>query len=150
MASRNGKVFSTITNRFISFYLRRGYPRVRFHIAGVVFHRSLHRIIAKTFIPNPNGYPQINHKDGNKLNNKVNNLEWATSKMNVHHSHRLGLANCIWGEKQGHSKLFNKDVVKIRKLIAKGYNNAEIGRLYNANKNTIRSIRLGLSWFNLV
>jgi len=60
------------------------------------------------------------------------------------------LANCIWGEKQGHSKLFNKDVVKIRKLIAKGYNNAEIGRLYNANKNTIRSIRLGLSWFNLV
>lgn len=54
---------------------------------------KVHRAVAETFIENPNNYPFINHIDGNKLNNNVNNLEFCTPKYNSQHARRLGLAS---------------------------------------------------------
>lgn len=51
----------------------------------------IHRLVAAHFIPNPENKPQVNHKDGNKHNNFINNLEWATRSENMLHSYRLGL-----------------------------------------------------------
>ena len=68
---------------------RNGYQVVR--INGVI--RSIHRLVAEAFIPNPEGKMQVNHIDGNKQNNHVDNLEWVTAKENMTHAMQNGLLN---------------------------------------------------------
>ena len=72
----------------------------------------VHRLIAKAFIQNPDDKPCVNHIDGNKLNNAVDNLEWATIKENNAHAVRSGL--CPLGEEKAMSKLTWEDVQYIR------------------------------------
>ena len=50
----------------------------------------IHKLVAKAFLPNPNNYDEVNHKDGNTLNNHVDNLEWCTHKQNMEHASRMG------------------------------------------------------------
>lgn len=65
---------------------------------------KLHRLMAITFIPNPNNYPMINHKDGNKLNNDISNLEWCTNQQNMQHAFDTGLKIGLRGDKNPQSK----------------------------------------------
>ena len=70
----------------------KGYHRVRVTIEREKMSFKLHREVAKAFIDNPNNLPQVNHKDGNKDNNSVANLEWVTNRDNAHHA----MANGLW------------------------------------------------------
>lgn len=66
---------------------RNGYLYVNFNICGKRQNFAVHRIVANAFIPNPNGYKEVNHKDYNKANNCVENLEWVTGSQNTIHSY---------------------------------------------------------------
>lgn len=71
-----------------------GYRRINLTHNGVMKGFLVHRMVAEAFIPNPNGLPCINHIDGNKLNNAVENLEWCTHLENMRHAHDTGLVDC--------------------------------------------------------
>lgn len=68
-----------------------GYRRAKLSYKGTTVCVKLHRLVAQTFIPNPENKPQVNHIDGNKANNNVGNLEWVTNSENQSHATRTGL-----------------------------------------------------------
>ena len=84
-----GRVFNVNTESFLRTEKnKKGYLRVDLiDRCGKRTHHKVHRLVAKAFIQNPDGKPQVNHKDGNKENNSVTNLEWVTDAENKEHQY---------------------------------------------------------------
>ena len=81
----DGRVYSKRKKIFLKpFRNTKKYLCVDIHIKSA----RIHRLVAESFIPNPNNYTQVNHIDGNKENNDVSNLEWCSNRMNSHHYHK--------------------------------------------------------------
>ena len=122
---------------------------------GVRTSLSIHRIVAKAFLDNPDNKPTVNHKNGNKLDNRLQNLEWATFSENLQHAYDTGLAKSVIskftrrGEDHHKVKLSNSDIVEIKKLRAKGLKLKEIASLYSVSFSLISQICLGDIWKHL-
>ena len=104
-------------------------------------HFSVHVLVAKTFIPNPHNLPEINHKDGFKFNNCVENLEWVTSSQNKQHAVKMGLRAS--GTNLYNSKLTEDDVRWIRAnyiLGDKEFGAKAIAEKFNMNPSTIQDV----------
>jgi hypothetical protein len=116
----------------------RGYYSVILYKGNTKISYRIHRLVAKAFIPNINNRPEINHKDGNKQNNNVDNLEWCTRKENTSHARQNGLYP------KNARRLFNKNTVEnIKSMIKQGFLNRYIADKLNTNIQNIRNIRIG-------
>lgn len=80
----------TSGNYYTNNRLNKGYRGVCIPIDGKHVTKKVHRLVAQTFIPNPNNLPQVNHKDGDKSNNNVSNLEWCTNSYNSEYKKKFG------------------------------------------------------------
>lgn len=91
-----GRVWSHRSNRFLTPYnVSVGYLQVELCLNGKRHVKYVHRLVADAYIPNPDNLAQVNHIDGNKHNNCVNNLEWTSPKQNTEHAWNLGLCGQI-------------------------------------------------------
>lgn len=107
----------------------------------------LHRLVMMAFEPIPNPEEmEVNHKDGNKKNNKFSNLEWCTSSENQKHAIRTGLQKPRRGEKSNFSKLTEEDVLEVYSLHEQGRSDADIAEKVKCSASNIHSILSGKSW----
>lgn len=131
--------------------LNTGYCSVRTTVGKEKIHIIIHKAVAYTFLGNPNNLPEVNHKDGNKENNHVDNLEFCTSHENQQHKYDTGLfdVNKIKGENNGASKLTWNDIEYIRTNYKKGskeFGAHAMSRKYSVSHPTILAIIRNKTW----
>lgn len=110
---------------------------------------SVHRLVAKAFKDNPNNFSEVNHIDGNKTNNHVDNLEWVSRSENMKHAAKNDLLKKVdvKGTKNAMSKLNEAKVIEIRKLYKTGkYSMHELGNKYRVRWTTIQKVINRENW----
>lgn len=146
--SKWGEIYSTITKRYLKYDItKQGYCRIKLldPRLGKIKNYSVHRLVALQFIPNPRKLPQVNHRDGNKKNNSVFNLEWCTSEYNIRHAVENRLYKIE--EDSPTAKLTKEDVFKIHWLYTvRKFNKTEISKMYNISDATVGNILCGKRW----
>ena len=93
---------------------KKGYHRIRITIEREKMSYKVHREVAKAFLPNPNQLPQVNHKDGNKDNNAVENLEWVTNTENARHAMEHGLWDNVFEASRRSNEAKKRAVLAVR------------------------------------
>jgi len=112
---------------------------------------TVHKLVMEAFIgKRPKGM-ECNHKDGNKTNNSLSNLEWVTPSENLKHAFSHGLKIPQHGETSGLSKLDNVDVISIRTLKEKfNYQQKQLSKMFNVSLANIEAIVQGKTWRHLL
>lgn len=129
-AQRKGKVLKPI----VLF----GYEKVNVYYNDTKLLRFVHRIVSEVFIPNPDNKRCVNHKDYNRRNNRVDNLEWTTQKENIHHA----MQGPHWGSGENHPTATVSDATaeKVRILRKYGLKYAEIAFIMDVSMQTVWKI----------
>ena len=152
-ATDDGHIYSQHLQRNISEYFDKdGYKKVRLSNGDgsrKVF--SVHRLILETFDPNPHSSElQVNHKDGDKINNRLSNLQWATCKENINHAYNLGLYHNVGDNNNGDHKLCTSQVLEIIDLLlAHELTIQQIANKFQVSKYAIECIKYKKTWKHL-
>lgn len=114
---------------------------VGYKIANKVYRQYVHRLVAEAFLPPDETRYEVNHIDGNKSNNHVSNLEWATHSENHRHAAVHGLS--------AKAVLKPSQVVNIKQLLGEGFTYKYIADMYNITVSAVNHIKNGRSWNHL-
>lgn len=148
----NVKTVKTLENRIL-FTKDDGYVSCTFTLNGKSYYKYVHRLVAEAFVSNPNNKGQVNHKNGIKNDNSVENLEWVTPSENIRHAIETGLLKYkkkeeeiknrkfVQGEKVHNSKATVEQVIEIRVLYETGeYKQSELAERFDLSYNIIYDI----------
>lgn len=117
-----GQIYSYRSNKILSpSKNKRGYLHVVFTKDGKRYDYRVHRLIAMTFLENPENKEQVNHKDGNKLNNYLSNLEWCTAEENIEHAKK----NNLFSHQYTNIPVHTKDGAQVAYVFTNVYNGAQ-------------------------
>ena len=145
----DGRVWSERTQKYLSpQYDKNGYVKVQMRSTDNKSHRySVHRLVLENFKPVEGMEKlQVNHKDGNKLNNNLSNLEWTTCEENITHAIQNNLRATI----NGASKLTPEQVIEIFRRAWNGETNIKLGKEFNVHPDQIGRIKNKKSWKNIL
>lgn len=141
----------TVKDKKLKPCIRNGYLSYSLNLEGKTKYYYLHRLIAQNFIPNPANLPCVNHKDGDKLNNNIDNLEWCSYSQNNKHAfeHNLKQPTILKHEKHWNAKLTEEDVEWIRQHYIKNsceYGQGALARKFNTSRPNIYDIINYITW----
>lgn len=152
--SSSGRIRNVVTGKVLKDHPDKGGYRIIYLATealgeGMTF--KVHRIVATAFILNPDNKPEVNHTDGDKTNNSVTNLEWATTKENQIHAYETGLHKPIVGEDSATSIISNADVHIICKKLVQYEGSIrkvfdEVKDEMNVSIDVIKSIKYKQTW----
>lgn len=145
----DGRIWSERTQKYLSpQYDKNGYVKVQMRSTDNKSHRySVHRLVLENFKPIQGMEKlQVNHKDGNKLNNNLSNLEWTTCEENITHAIQNNLRATI----NGASKLTPEQVIEIYRRAWNGETNIKLGKEFNVHPDQIGRIKNKKSWKNIL
>lgn len=147
--TKDGKVFSIRAERFMSLKENpNGYIGVNLSKEGKKFRFLVHRLVAMAFIPNPEKKKTVNHIDGDKANNVLSNLEWATHSEQILHAIDTGLRpnqNFRWDR-----KLSDETVHRICQYLEDGFQTIEIARILGTERHVVKNIKSGTQYKDIV
>jgi hypothetical protein len=144
--STGGTIRNSVTGRVVhAFVGKDGYARVQ--IGGKT--RTVHRVVAEAFVPLVDGKMFVNHKDGDKTNNRADNLEWCTRSENMNHAYSNGLKTPPIGERNGRHKLSCEDVSFIQENYVRRhplYGAKALAARFGVAHQTICAVVSGQNW----
>lgn len=110
--------------------------------------KKVHRIVCETFLPKKIGMSDVNHINGIKSDNRLENLEWSNDSHNIRHAFKTGLRTHK-GDSNTRAKIPSTHISIIREAISLGHNPKQIGKYYGVSKFTIYSIKYGKNWVSV-
>lgn len=141
--TEDGQVWSEHSKRFLKLIIHRGYHKVHLNFNE---NAIVHRLVAELYLENPENKPQVNHIDGNKLNNHYTNLEWCTQSENTKHAYDMKLMVAL-GEKNSNAKLTTEQVIEIRMLRSElNFKIKELSIKFKVDESTIKGIIYRTNW----
>lgn len=146
-ACSSGKIYSIRAGRFLQPTIgRMGYCEVTLSQDGKRNNFSVHRLVAIAYIDNPDDAPVVNHKDGDKTNNRLSNLEWMTYQENSQHAVDTGLRV---GTRNPDRSLDDETAHKVCQLLEDNWRNKDIAALLNIKHTIVGNIRFGRDYADI-